>query len=330
MDRFRPAGQPRRSASNAPPRWNDAARLNQFEQWCGTVLRTRGITIVSPFEPIRAWGVSAVFQVRTTHGTMIAKAVSPACRNEPMITAQVAGMLPGYALKPIAIDATRGWLLNPAAPGALLRGQPLELWPRVMGAIAEMPGRLANPRTVSQLGLHDHRPERLLADSIRTLRVAHGLAGDGTLHLVPQAALYGYVAPLINAWPVTTVLHGDLNAGNIFLASDRVTLIDWSDAVIGHPFVDVWTLLLSEDQLGDRRDRETLAEAYLSALSIGATDASRAAFAAAIPLALLHLVKSVTRLAEAMESTERADVLPSLSYWLKVWNDWAGSILGNP
>ena len=35
-----------------------------------------------------------------------------------------------------------------------------------------------------------------------------------------------------------TLVHGDLNPGNVFLNGSRMTILDWSDAGVGHPVLD--------------------------------------------------------------------------------------------
>jgi hypothetical protein len=42
---------------------------------------------------------------------------------------------------------------------------------------------------------------------------------------------------------LTTVVHGDFHAGNAALVGDRVVIIDWSDAAIGNPLIDLVTWL---------------------------------------------------------------------------------------
>jgi Phosphotransferase enzyme family len=41
----------------------------------------------------------------------------------------------------------------------------------------------------------------------------------------------------------TSVVHGDFHPGNAFLVGERIVIIDWSDAAIGNPLVDLVTWL---------------------------------------------------------------------------------------
>ena len=58
-----------------------------------------------------------------------------------------------------------------------------------------------------------------------------------------------------------TLVHGDLHLGNVAHHDGRLTVFDWSDASVGHPFVDVATLARSSPP--DERDE--LVAAYFGA-----------------------------------------------------------------
>ncbi|MFY9581128.1 MAG: phosphotransferase, partial [Gaiellaceae bacterium] len=55
-----------------------------------------------------------------------------------------------------------------------------------------------------------------------------------------------------------SIVHGDLHHGNMLVVHDRVAVIDWSDAAIGHPFLDLAPLL----RFGERQ-RDALVAAYV-------------------------------------------------------------------
>ena len=58
-----------------------------------------------------------------------------------------------------------------------------------------------------------------------------------------------------------TLVHGDLHLGNVAHHDGRLAVFDWSDASVGHPFVDLATLVRSSPP--DERDE--LVSAYLTA-----------------------------------------------------------------
>jgi aminoglycoside phosphotransferase (APT) family kinase protein len=55
-----------------------------------------------------------------------------------------------------------------------------------------------------------------------------------------------------------SLVHGDLHHGNMVVLDDHVAVIDWSDAAIGQPFLDLAPVLM----IGERR-RDALVDAYV-------------------------------------------------------------------
>ena len=41
--------------------------------------------------------------------------------------------------------------------------------------------------------------------------------------------------------PGPTVMHGDFHPWNVLRADERIVVIDWSDAAMGHPFTELAT-----------------------------------------------------------------------------------------
>jgi Ser/Thr protein kinase RdoA (MazF antagonist) len=65
----------------------------------------------------------------------------------------------------------------------------------------------------------------------------------------------------------TTLAHGDFHPGNVMLVGDRAVIIDWSDAAIGNPLVDLITWLSWSK---DEPDQEQVAtDAWIGAWADG-------------------------------------------------------------
>lgn len=56
-----------------------------------------------------------------------------------------------------------------------------------------------------------------------------------------------------------TLCHGDFHRGNVLLGNKGIALIDWTDAVLGHPFFDIAKFTLHLDET----ERFALLESYL-------------------------------------------------------------------
>ncbi|HTF70877.1 MAG TPA: phosphotransferase [Edaphobacter sp.] len=63
-----------------------------------------------------------------------------------------------------------------------------------------------------------------------------------------------------------TLLHGDMNLGNILVAGERCVFIDWCEAYVGNPLVTFEHLLLL-NQIEDQSVKASLRETYRSATS---------------------------------------------------------------
>ena len=67
-------------------------------------------------------------------------------------------------------------------------------------------------------------------------------------------------AALIDVGLPDTLIHGDLHPENVVIAPRGALVVDWSDAAVGNPFVDLATILVRTKD-GDLRRR--LLAAYL-------------------------------------------------------------------
>ncbi len=62
-----------------------------------------------------------------------------------------------------------------------------------------------------------------------------------------------------------TLIHGDLNDGNVFVGGMSPVFIDWGDGCISHPFYSLRTVLVSaEISLGLEENFHPLRDAYLA------------------------------------------------------------------
>ena len=104
-----------------------------------------------------------------------------------------------------------------------------------------------------------------------------------------------------------TLMHGDLNTGNVALVDGRCVFFDWTDACVGHPFFDLVTLLAENPDYGERLPdvlsaRERLIDAYLGEWSAyEPMDRLRKAWALAEPLGWLHQAISSQYLLRSLE-----------------------------
>jgi hypothetical protein len=219
------------------PPWARPGWLAGASAWVADQARVAGEA-----ELVRQWPLSAVYRYPTADGPLYLKAVFTLFRHEPAVTAALAEAHPGDVPDVVAIDADRGFLLMREF-GAELGDRASPLWAdgvrltaRIQRAWVDRAGELA------ALGA----PTRRL-DSLR-------------------GELEG-VEPLVEAWErmdrldlPDTIVHGDLHPWNAVVEPGRVRIVDWSDAAIGPPFLDLGVALYTEP---DPETRARIVAAYL-------------------------------------------------------------------
>ncbi|MEV5384613.1 aminoglycoside phosphotransferase family protein [Streptomyces sp. NPDC052721] len=172
------------------------------------------------------------------------KANPPASAFEGPLAAALARWVPEHVLRPLAVDAGRGWALLPDGGDlfrAVLDREPVgpRDWEALLGQYARM-----------QSDLVPHAPEieRLGVPAARTLLLPEVfdqlLAGNSALapderaqleRLRPRVA--DWCAELASAGIADTLDHADLHDGQLFRpAPGRFTFFDWGDAAVSHPF----------------------------------------------------------------------------------------------
>ena len=215
--------------------------------------------------PVKVWSLSAVLQVPTDAGPLYFKAACDWFRSEPRRTELLARLWPGRVPELIATEPDRGWQLMAPLSGVSDEDEP-------------DPG-LAAPtaRTMAdiQVGSVGHLPELRAAglpdrglaatwDALQTI-AAHSPELrflDADERAAALAALPGTerrLAELAALDLPQTLVHGDLHLGNVAHDGDRLSIFDWTDACLAHPFVDLITL----DGSSPEDERPALREAYL-------------------------------------------------------------------
>ncbi len=232
-----------------------------------------------------------------------------------------------HVLRPLAVDAARGWMLLPDGGPRLRDLAPeergdheLEAWIRLLPVYAELQRRVEDRADeLVAVGVPDERPERLLAvfdrlvgadpvwsrldaDEIEQGTVARGVLDRGRADVATMAA------DLASSGISPSIEHGDLHGGNILVGRDGIRFYDWGDATVAHPFGTLTTTLRS---IAYRTDRD-VDDAELARLRDAYTEAwtdvlPRSALVEVAGLAtdLAHIGKS-SAWARAMDGVDPA------------------------
>lgn len=214
---------------------------------------------------LKHWQISVLWRVPTSQGDVYFKAVPDFFAREVTVTCALSGV-PGAAPPVLAADTRRGLLLLDGCgeaggdPAAVLR-QLARVQRAALPLLPELNLRQRGPvyllarldALLSDASLHadEHgpHPAALTAEEAATLRARRPDL---------QAAL-----ERLRVSPVPLTLgHGDLHGGNVTTHGDQVTLLDWSDASLTHPFLDANPAYLCPDGT-DPATLDAARDAYL-------------------------------------------------------------------
>ncbi|MGH9424947.1 MAG: phosphotransferase [Terriglobia bacterium] len=175
------------------------------------------------------------------------------------MTQALAGWYPNSMPELVAVDTARGWMLMRDA-GEPLRAsirptKDLAPWQPVISLYAEVQLGLAeHVRELLAMGVPDWRlgtlPARYtqLLEDTGSLELAHsgGLTSHEFRRLQDLTPRFTQICAELAAFEIPETLdHGDFHDGNVLLRNGRVTLFDWGDGNLTHPFVSLRTFFVS-------------------------------------------------------------------------------------
>lgn len=197
---------------------------------------------------VKTWNLSCVHRIPTAAGPAWLKRVSAWQTPESVVIAAAAAIDPGLVPTVLAADAGAGRTLVEHAvgedcwsPDPLTVGQAVERWVAVQRELATDAAR----RRLLAAGVPDWSLSRMEERLTTTLlgppsalpHPERGILGD----LVE--GLPARLAALADAGLSDTLVHGDFQGGNWRSDGSRLVLMDWSDASVSHPALDLVGLL---------------------------------------------------------------------------------------
>ncbi|ANP51336.1 hypothetical protein J2Z21_002897 [Streptomyces griseochromogenes] len=219
--------------------WRSAA----FD-WVHGRLAAHGLRATgAPWVRLRPWSVLMRVPV-AGRGAVWFKANPPASGFEGALTEALARWVPEHVLRPLAVDAERGWSLLPDG-GDLFRTvlertavEP-RAWESLLGQYASMQCALVpHARDIERLGVPSARTPDLP-------EVFDKLLTENEAVLPDERARLSALRPRLVAWCgelaalgiPDSLDHSDLHDGQLFRPEpDRYTFFDWGDAAVSHPF----------------------------------------------------------------------------------------------
>jgi hypothetical protein len=228
------------------PRWARPGWHARATSWIRASLEAAGRPATGEIDIRRLWGISATARVPTADGGAAwFKAVFPPFDREVAITRLLETQVPGAVPTVIAVEEREGWLLLDDVGG----GEPIG-FDANEDQLATAIGRLVE----TQIGLAG-REEQLRAAGVPD-RPLLRLADDIEAAMQDPEQIEGPIVPAARMTAVlewvreqarwldaiglpATLLHGDFHVFNIIEREGRPVIIDWSDAAISHPLLEI-------------------------------------------------------------------------------------------
>ncbi|MBA2382865.1 MAG: aminoglycoside phosphotransferase family protein [Chloroflexi bacterium] len=235
------------------PRWARPGWFDRASAWMRAASAAAGRPLTGQPRPFFLRGISALLRAPTDGPDLFLKAVFPPFHAEPVLSRLLAERFPATVPAVVAIEPDEGWLVvedigsawvgevpEMDRPDALRRGA------RALVAMQrEFAPDAAAIRTLLDAGA-PHRPLVALGDSMAAAIGPDGMGvADGGIE--PDRArrvleaLAGSIAAAEAIGLPETVVHGDFHSGNAAFVDGRIVIIDWSDAAIASPAIDLAT-----------------------------------------------------------------------------------------
>ena len=252
--------------------WSYPGWLQEANSWVEYVLGEKGIEKTGYMIPEKIWSISYVASVPTNQGIYWFKAAPHFFPVESALTNWLHQNFSYITPSVVGIEKSQNWMLMEDFQGADFNGisnrnklfEYLKLLGELQSECSDRSGELET------LGLQRNDP-RLLVEFIDWLNsrpqdIYIGLDKEQRNSLIGSLpALRDSAAELVNTKIPPTLEHGDMDASNAFVTNrgnvNRPIFMDWSDAVIRHPFFTMssfWGLGV---------DEEFVAESYLKAFT---------------------------------------------------------------
>jgi hypothetical protein len=217
--------------------------------WVAAQVSAVGGALTTPGKPQvrRAWSHTIAFG--TTLGPVWFKANEEGTVHEPRLHQHLARLLPDLVPELLAVEEERGWLLLRDAGPTLRTVAAAEAqeaaWCQLLPRYGQAQLTLATHLDdLVAAGVPERSPASLpeqaaaLVARLATLGENRGgLGRDRRAALEARLPAYArWCADLAASGIPDTLQHDDLHAANVCVEGDRLRIIDWGDASLGHPF----------------------------------------------------------------------------------------------
>ena len=312
----------RRNGVVAPlePPWARAGWFARTSAWMVERMADAGFAPTEAPRLVYQGPLAAVLRARSDRQAMFLKCAAPVFGHEASITHALARRTPELVPAVVASEPDENWLLMRDHGGRLLDEGPEAAWIDAVPRLVELQRSWIGATDDIAAAGGQTRPIADLAAAVPAMLDRDGLGGrldpavrEAWIAAVPR--LVDACAALIALDVPDTLVHGDLHPGNIVVSPTGPIVVDWSDAAVGNPFIDLATFLV---RTKDRDLRRRLVDAYVDGWD-GVLPRSRleAAGELAMTVGSLYQVATYQALLPALDEPDRAMFTGGDTGWLK-------------
>lgn len=244
--------------SDLRPQWSRPGWLVDASAWMVAQMTDSGYVEPEAPQIHQLWGVSVVLSASSRNGKAFLKCSGDRFRGEALVTTALARCSPGLLPETLAVEPERGWLLMRDMGAPLLGDQPEPAWGHGLDVLADLQLEwLGRTDELIALGAQD-RPLDSLAAWVDGAQDDVDLMGRLT---PPDRASWFAASPrLVDSCraldllgPGLSLVHGDLHPWNVVADARGARIFDWTDAAMGHPFLDLVTYVMRTTDVSIRR-----------------------------------------------------------------------------
>jgi Phosphotransferase enzyme family len=285
-------------------------------EWADEVLRSTGHPRLGPARQMRTWNLSCIWQIPTISGLVWLKVVPGFFAHEGSLIAR----LP-VGVGPVLLASDGPRVLLADIDGGDLWNADVSVLCSAMTALVHLQADWFD-RTAELVSLGAPDWSALAFPPMAAdVLTRHG-------HELTSAERYA-CWQLVDALPERfdslaecglpdTLVHGDLNPGNVFFNGATMTILDWGDAGVGHPVLDVPAMTRDLDAAGASVLRSRWVSTWRSA--VPSSDPERA-LALGRPLAALRQAVIYRGFLDNIEKTEHVYHRGDPARWLRAAAD---------
>ncbi|GAA4048390.1 aminoglycoside phosphotransferase family protein [Nonomuraea soli] len=305
--------------------WARPGWIHRVTRWLAGALPP-GVTVTGPAEQVRIWDLSCVLRVPTSDGDVFVKSAadSPLFVDEGAVVTVLHRHFPGQVPAPLAHDPGARLLAMRPFPPEIGHQAPLDVHAEVLGAYGRFQAATSGVTAELIAAGCGERTLPWLADQLSTWAAAldHTVVPPGAdpaswLDEEEARAIRSAVPGLLSAVERLSAyglpdcaVHGDFHLANVARADGGFVYFDWTDAGVGHPFLDLVTLYWQPNPAA--------LDAYLAAWTAHAPpDRLREAWELAEPLVAVNQAISYAAIVSVLPPDGDATLKPMIARWLR-------------